>query len=583
MADRDVARMGVAYRRVVGVGLPLAWGLMVWLSACAQGVAVEWTVNDEDDGSSSVGGGGVGGMAAGGDLGAGGATMDFPCGVDCATIDAGKCKQATCDLITKTCIVGDLADNTVCDDGLFCTTLDTCSAGDCVGGLPNTCDLAPTACHQVICQESSQQCVQQPGNDGSPCQSSGNLCLIGTTCQNGLCAGGNEKDCFFSPKPDDCHVAVCNPNNGLCEPQPGNDGKACEDPSDLCSVGKTCAAGTCVGGVVKDCSGLTVGCSLGLCDPQSGQCGTIAVKNGEMCDDLDACTTGEICSNQSCSGGTPVTQCVDNDYCCPSGCDEMNDIDCASCDVNSALFPIAYTSSNSVGDMTFDAQCNLYWSTDGGEVFRLPKASQQYTTIHDFNSQTRGLVYNPNDNKLYAAVGGKVYSMTTTGQTVTLLASMSSWINGMEVAPGGWGAHAGKLIFGHSTGAVYALPTSGGTATLLGSTSGPVSDIVFDGPTLYAAAYNGKTIFKVSSTGTFTSLVSTSCNPDGLAVKENGELYFACGSSSSAYKVALPNGVPVKFASPSLSGGWAPVGMIYDGLDNVVIMENGMALKAYTP
>ena len=48
MADRGVARTDGAYRRVVGLGLPLAWAVMVWLSACAQGVAVESELRGAD-------------------------------------------------------------------------------------------------------------------------------------------------------------------------------------------------------------------------------------------------------------------------------------------------------------------------------------------------------------------------------------------------------------------------------------------------------------------------------------------------------------------------------------------------------
>ena len=50
---------------------------------------------------------------------------------------------------------------------------------------------------------------------------------------------------------------------------------------------------------------------------------------GQMCDDLDACTTGEICQQGNCSGGQPVTQCIDGDNCCPANCGELTDKDCA--------------------------------------------------------------------------------------------------------------------------------------------------------------------------------------------------------------------------------------------------------------
>jgi len=37
-----------------------------------------------------------------------------------------------------------------------------------------------------------------------------------------------------------------------------------------------------------------------------------------------------------CTGGTPITQCIANDGCCPSGCNQSTDADC-SCNVNLAL------------------------------------------------------------------------------------------------------------------------------------------------------------------------------------------------------------------------------------------------------
>jgi hypothetical protein len=73
-----------------------------------------------------------------------------------------------------------------------------------------------------------------------------------------------------------------------------------------------------------------------VCDVNNGQCVTQNLMNNDPCDDLNACTTGEICSNGACANGTPIMQCVAGDNCCPAGCVEATDADC-SCNVNLAL------------------------------------------------------------------------------------------------------------------------------------------------------------------------------------------------------------------------------------------------------
>jgi hypothetical protein len=50
--------------------------------------------------------------------------------------------------------------------------------------------------------------------------------------------------------------------------------------------------------------------------------------NGDPCDDLNGCTSGEICQNGQCLGGSPVTQCINNDGCCPTNCTAQTDLDC---------------------------------------------------------------------------------------------------------------------------------------------------------------------------------------------------------------------------------------------------------------
>ncbi|MBW2458021.1 MAG: hypothetical protein JRI68_26185, partial [Deltaproteobacteria bacterium] len=354
-----------------------------WAAGCAGGTDTTDFTSSSSNGSGGQGGtasgaGGGGGQGAGTSSGTGGSTS--PCAIDCTQIQAPQCQVAQCNAQSGQCEVVADEDGTTCDDGVFCTVDDACAAGICQGGPANDCGISAPQCTEVVCDEQSQTCSTSPAQNGDPCQDPNDLCIKGATCNNGLCTGGTPEDCFFSPVPDDCHVAECNPSNGQCEPVVGNEGGPCADVNDLCTVSKTCAAGVCQGGNPKNCSHITVGCNMGVCDTNTGICGTQSVGNGQPCDDLDPCSTGEICNNGTCAGGSPVITCQAGDYCCPSNCNENNDLDCASCDWNASTFPIAYQSSNSVGDMAFDQTCNLYWSGDGGEVFKAQHNSNQVQT-----------------------------------------------------------------------------------------------------------------------------------------------------------------------------------------------------------
>lgn len=317
--------------------LVLVGGSLV-VGACAQGEVI--TEDDSGTGASgattAVGGmGGTGGSATGGS----GTGMSL-CEIDCSEIATPDCNVAVCNEgqhmgTIGECVVVPDENGAECEDGLFCTVNDACMDGVCVGGPENDCGLDPEACQIPVCDEASQTCSTTPAGNGDPCTSD-DLCEVNSTCQNGLCVG-QLKDCFFSPVPNECHVAVCDPMDGTCKPEPGNEGLGCTDPNELCTVGKTCSAGTCVGGAPMDCSALTMGCFDGVCDAMSGQCvqqpiapgGTcqsaaddcntgvcdmngscnpVPANEGGTCEDGNSCTSGETCTMGVCGGGTMVPQ-----------------------------------------------------------------------------------------------------------------------------------------------------------------------------------------------------------------------------------------------------------------------------------
>jgi hypothetical protein len=276
---------------------------------------------DFDDDDDAAGGGGTGGTSATG----GG---EFPCGVDCSAIITDQCSMGVCDEITGTCAVVESPVGTECDDGFFCTVGDSCAAGICNPGLPNTCGMDPEPCEVVTCLEATQSCTLTLGVDGTDCQPD-NLCLINGSCLNGLCIG-DERSCIYAPVPDDCHVAECNPTNGQCEPVVGNDGATCTDPNAPCQVNGTCNAGTCENTELKSCGHLTqpFSCTIGVCDTATGDCEPQGLNDGDSCDDLNPCTSSETCQGGQCVGGSTVNTCGPVDNCCLAICNEGNDADC---------------------------------------------------------------------------------------------------------------------------------------------------------------------------------------------------------------------------------------------------------------
>jgi hypothetical protein len=315
----------------LAVSSAMAAAGFVAAGGCAGGTADTFEDDDDDSGTGGTGGTATGG---GGTGGTGTTTNTSMCDIDCSTISTPDCQVSVCNEgqhrgTVGVCVVVPDEEGVPCEDGLFCSVNDSCLSGICESGTENDCGMTPGQCMELTCNETSQTCSETASAPGAACQDPNNLCMKGGTCNNGLCTGGTPEDCFFTPVPDDCHVAECNPQNGQCEPVAGNEGQACVDLNDLCTPGKTCASGLCQGGAALDCTYLTQGCNLGVCDTNNGQCTTQNLNNGDPCDDLSACTVSETCQNGTCSNGTSVITCEQNgDGCCPNNCTASNDIDC---------------------------------------------------------------------------------------------------------------------------------------------------------------------------------------------------------------------------------------------------------------
>ncbi len=264
-----------------------------------------------------------------------------------------------------------------------------------------------------------------------------------------------------------------------------------------------------------------------------------------------------------------------------------------ACDWTGTVFPQAYSDGSSIGDMTFDAACNLYFVTNSNSVYKVAHNTQNLSTLCSFTGTSlRGIVFNPADGLLYvgrndasgSGTDADLYSITLAG-TETLLANSSSnqWINGITIAPAGWGSYGGQIILAHRNGSVYAFDPQNPALATVGTTSEEVSDVAFDGQTLYMAVYDAKQIQTMSPTGTVASFANTSCSPDGLAIDPSSRVFFACGSTNDVYTLTIPSATPSLYTTVNLSAGWAPSGMIYDGFDTLIVMSgsSGGQLEAH--
>ncbi|MEP7121558.1 MAG: hypothetical protein ABJE95_11630 [Byssovorax sp.] len=242
--------------------------------------------------------------------------------------DAVGCKQLNDACNDGVCTAGmcmkmPKSDGTMCDDGLFCTSADVCTAGVCAGV--------------------AKVCPERVGTTSAGVGGAGSSGAGGASSGSGSGAGGG------AAALDACHVWSCNEGLKVCEIIPGTSGTVCDD-GEPCTTGETCAPdGTCGNGLPTDCSPLNSECALGTCTPGvgcelvpqlegfscdgtnfcatskcvAGKCKFSAPKNtGVACDDTLFCTVGETCQpNGGCANGAPT--CVTANKCQNAVCDEI--------------------------------------------------------------------------------------------------------------------------------------------------------------------------------------------------------------------------------------------------------------------
>ncbi len=309
---------------------------------------------------------------------------------DCTSAN-DSCNVGVCNEGADACQPVARPNGTMCNDGQFCTTSDSCVAGSCVGSARD-CSAAGGECTVGTCNEITDQCSTVPKADGTSCDD-GQWCTPNDSCIAGTCSGP-PRSCNGAA--DNCNQGVCDEAADACTSDPLPDGTGCSDMQ-FCTVNDVCTAGTC-SGMARDCDGVGDECNLGVCNESSDSCEQSPKPNGSSCDDQLFCTDGDVCLAGSCISGAPyncsssagvceIASCNEMTNSCdvspdPVCCDPMVDQDvdgsneCDDCDdTNGAVYPGAMERCNGVDDdcdglidEDFDVDGDLFsvCSTDPG-------------------------------------------------------------------------------------------------------------------------------------------------------------------------------------------------------------------------
>lgn len=239
------------------------------------------------DGGADAGSGGCAGCVVGGACVAAGASNP-----------ANACES--CDPATSSTAYSPRAGGS-CDDGLFCTTGDTCTAGACAGS-PRSCDDGVACNGAETCDESAGACTA-----GSTACAAGELCDAATdtcvaTC-TGCVVGGT---CFADGTRDPgTPCSVCDVSRSRTAFS-NADGVSCDDGL-FCTSADVCSGGVCAGAAAGFCDDGIACNGRETCDDGTDRCiaGTTTCTAGRACDTgtdtcVLACTAGTTPCGMAC-------------------------------------------------------------------------------------------------------------------------------------------------------------------------------------------------------------------------------------------------------------------------------------------
>ncbi|HUU03549.1 MAG TPA: hypothetical protein VM425_19090 [Myxococcota bacterium] len=142
------------------------------------------------------------------------------CQIDTDCDDDDPCTVDTC--LEDECNYDFAQAGTACDDGFYCTTDDSCDGSGVCSGQQMDCSSLDDQCNKGVCNETFNGCEARPDREDQGCDD-GLYCTTGETCQGGVCTGA-PNDCDDGV---DCTIDSCDAQEEACHHDP--DDSLCDD------------------------------------------------------------------------------------------------------------------------------------------------------------------------------------------------------------------------------------------------------------------------------------------------------------------------------------------------------------------
>ena len=327
--------------------------------------------------------------------------------VTCPTQGLPICKKSACEPLTGKCLLGPLAEGTVCDDKDPATSGDYCSAGQCISGnFTGKCkqdldckDLDDDLCTGTyFCNKQTLSCEINPATVVK-CPTADETACLKSSCdaKTGACGYAAVKD--FTACDDDesctsgdvCLAGKCTGINYTCECTTDSN---CIDPDfDLCTGTYFCNKQTSKcelnkGSVVTCDNSSDSRCQENRCSPLTGKCTFQPVNKFAWCDDGSDYTEADFCQDGMCMSGKDISQCKQDSDCKDDGnlcngvpyCDKTGPV--PECKVNPATIVTCSNSSDTECSVNLclpsTGKCKAY-SINEGMACGLPGQCYEFT------------------------------------------------------------------------------------------------------------------------------------------------------------------------------------------------------------